>query len=225
MVIFGFGALDRQSVEKTVNNFLRAEKAGFDYGWLPDFAEMISLYPALAVLAWNTKRMKLGSAVTNPFTRHPLVTAGAIAAIDQLSHGRAVLGISSGDGATLHSIGIEMKRPILAVRESVEIIRKALTGEKMSYDGEIFTIREYQLTCLPKNRVPIFIGAKGPMMLSLAGKIADGVSIDVPHHLDVKPAMQKVTESAKNSGRDVKDVMFSVTLPFSVDKNTRIIYY
>jgi 5,10-methylenetetrahydromethanopterin reductase len=219
MVIFGFGALDKQSVEKTVNNFVRAEKVGFDYGWLPDFAEMVSLYPVLAVIARETKQMKLGSAVTNPFTRHPLVTAGAIAAIDQFSRGRAVLGISSGDGAALLSIGIEMTKPVLTVKESVEIIRKALTGEEMSYEGEIFTVKEYQLTCIPEKPVPIFIGAKGPMMLNLAGKVADGVSIDVPHHLDVKPALQRVRNSARSAGRDEKAIMCSVTLPFSVDKD------
>ena len=126
MVLFGFGALDKQSVEKTVNFFLRAEKAGFDYGWLPDFCEMASLYPVLTLIAQKTHRMKLGSAVTNPFTRHPLVTASTIATLDQISKGRAVLGISSGDGAALKSIGIEFKKPVLAVKESIERIREQL---------------------------------------------------------------------------------------------------
>ena len=219
MVIFGIGAIDKQSAEKTAENFVRAEKAGFEYGWLPDFTDLISLYPVLTMLARETKRMKIGPSVTNPYTRHPLVTAVSIATIDQLSNGRAVLGISSGDRAFLRTMGIEMNKPVLAVKESVEIIRKALAGEEFSYEGEIFKISNSRLASLPKRTVPIFIGAKGPKMLDLAGKIGDGVSIDAPHHLDVKLAAQKVAKSARNSGRNVDDIMFSVTVPFSVGKD------
>jgi 5,10-methylenetetrahydromethanopterin reductase len=146
-----------------------ADDLGYSTLWVLDshllFHEVYTLLGALAV---STKKVRLGTAVTNPLTRHPTVTAAAFATLADLSGGRASLGISIGDSA-LKSMNLETaKMSVLA--ETVALCRSLMAGETVSF-GQGKSARLHHLG----PRVPIYVAATGPKMLALAGRIADGV--------------------------------------------------
>ena len=150
------------------------------------------------------RRIRLGTAVTNPLTRHPTVTAAAFATLAELSGGRASLGISVGDSA-LKSMNLEAaKMSVLA--ETVALCRKLLGGEAVSF-GEGKTAQLHHLG----PSVPIYVAATGPKMLELAGRIADGVILmnGIAPEL-IREAVRIVREGERAAGRKEGSVKIAV---------------
>ena len=216
MIKFGFLTVARWPLEETVNHYMLAEKIGFDYVWVADYASCRGLYPILTMTALKTQKIKFGPCVTNPFTRHPAITATSIATLNEFSGGRVVLGIGAGDETFLRSLGIARKVPVTSVREAVAVIRKIISGEKVTYIGKVFKISDFSLFYKPKHIVPIYIGARGKRMLRLAGEIGDGVLLDLSHPLEVKIALDEVREGAKGVGRKIEDLDTATCAVFSV---------
>lgn len=173
---FGFLTVPRWHLEETVSHYVLAEEKGFDYVWVADYANTRGLYSVLTLTALRTKRIKFGPCVTNPFTRHPAITATSIATVNEFSGGRAVLGIGAGDEGLLSSFGITRKTPVTSVREAVAVIRKIMGGEKVFYDGKAFKVSDFSLFYKPERVVPIYVGARGKLMLQLAGRSETGSS-------------------------------------------------
>ncbi len=190
-----------------------AEDNGFGYVWITDHYNNRNAFVMLSTIAKATQRVRMGTGVTNPFHVNPAVIASAIATINELSGGRAVLGIGAGDKFTLEKIGVERSKPLKAVREAVEIIRKLLSGESVEFEGEVFKFIGAKLTFSSGN-VPIYIGAQGPKMLRLASEIGDGVIINASHPKDVRIAIENLKPK---DGFDV-----AVCSAFSVDRNREV---
>ena len=216
MVKFGFLTIPRWPLEETISHYRLAEEKGFDYVWVADYANSRSLYPVLTMTALNTKRIKFGPCVTNPFTRHPAITATSIATLNELSGGRVVLGIGAGDETILKSLGITRKIMITTMRETVAVIRKIMGGEKVVYTGKTLQISDFSLFYKPKRVAPVYIGARGRGMLQLAGEIGDGVLMDLSHPVEVKIALDEVRKGAKKTGRKVDDMDLATSAIFSV---------
>ena len=155
----------------------RAEEGGFD---------VISVYqdlffqPAIAPLlhiAAATERVRLGPAALNPYTLHPVEIAGQIAALDAASGGRAYLGLVQ--GSWLEQLGIEPRKPLTAVRETIEIVRRLLAGDRSGFAGELFTLAAGAgLNYEPvRPDVPLMIGTWKPRLAALAGEVANEVKI------------------------------------------------
>ncbi len=143
-----------------------AEAVGFDYIGVADSQSLFrELFVSLAVAATETERVQLGPSVTNPLTRHPAVTASAIASLQELSGGRAFLGIGTGDSAILN-LGLRPAR-LGALREYVNAVRTLLSGESVEYLGRTGHVRWSQ------RPAPIMMSAEGPRTLRMAGEIAD----------------------------------------------------
>ncbi len=157
-----------------------SEKSGFDYVWLTEHYNNRNPYPLLANVALKTSKAKIGVGVTNPYTMHPALIASAIMTIDEISDGRAVLGISAGDKTTLESIGVMRDKPLKFVREGVEVIRAIMRGER--YEGEIFRFSGFTNF---SREVPIFVGAQGEKMVKLALEVGDGILLNVSKPEDV----------------------------------------
>jgi 5,10-methylenetetrahydromethanopterin reductase len=151
------------------------EALGYDDIWVPDERLLRNVYLSLAAAGAATERVRLGPAVTNPYTRHPALTAAAIATLDECCAGRASLALAPGGG--LGAYGIERRHPVGVLREAVEIIRALTAGETLTYPGRYFTINGAHLDFPPLRQVPIYLAARGPRILQLAGEIADGVII------------------------------------------------
>jgi 5,10-methylenetetrahydromethanopterin reductase len=154
-----------------------AEEAGFDV--LSVYHDLL-YQPAIAPLllvARETERIRLGPAALNPFTLHPAEIAGQIAALDLVSSGRAYLGLVR--GAWLDRLGLAERRPLTALREAVEIVRRLLAGDRSGFVGERFSLAagaglEYEPH---RRRVPLLIGTWAPRTAAFAAEVADELKI------------------------------------------------
>lgn len=148
--------------------------------------DVVSVYndllfqPALGPLLWmapHLKRARLGPAVVNPYTVHPLEIAGQAALVDLATNGRAYLGL--GRGAWLDALGLETRRPVETLREAVLLVRHLLARRSEPFDGAIFSlVADATLRYEPvRADVPIMLGTWGPRTAEVAGEVADEIKI------------------------------------------------
>ena len=109
-----------------------AEASGYDTLWVADERFYREVYSTLAVLAQHTSRVRLGTCVTDPFARHPALTAMAIATLDEISNKRAILGVGAGISG-FAELGVVRKKPAIAIREMIEVVRALLKGEPVDF--------------------------------------------------------------------------------------------
>ena len=194
-------------VARTVEWARIAEATGHDYVWLWDSHVLWQdVYPIFALIATRTSRVRIGPCVTNPATRHPTVTASAIATLNELSGGRMDVGLGRGDSA-LRVIG---GRPVSLerLREACLLVRDLAGGRSAQVDG-----REVRLNWSSGHRVPIWIAGYGPRVLRLAGEVADGVILQVADP-DLLPwFLHHVREAAARAGRAPNEVQVQVAAP------------
>lgn len=196
------------------------EKAGIGYIWVADEVPSVPYrdpFVTMTALALKTKKVKLGTNITNPYTRHPSHIAAAMLSIDEISNGRAVIGLGPGGSLALQPLGYKMwDRPVLAVREAVKVLRKLLDGEVVDYDGPFMKANRIQM--FRKSPIPIYIAARGEMMLNLAGQVADGVLPTSP--IKLLPSHVKIIKEAANKAkRDPAKIDIANTVPFSISKD------
>jgi 5,10-methylenetetrahydromethanopterin reductase len=212
--VFGIEFVPDEPVYKIGYMAKLAEDHGFQNIWITDHYNNRDVWTTLAVLSMMTNRIRLGTGVTNPYTRNAAITASSIASINELSGGRAVLGIGPGDRATFEKMGIEWDKPLTRVREAVLAIRAFLAKEQVSQAG----FRGAQMA-FSAGSIPIYIGAQGPKMLELAGAIADGVLINASHPEDFKFAVPVIRHGAEKAGRRPEEVDICAYASFSADKD------
>jgi 5,10-methylenetetrahydromethanopterin reductase len=152
------------------------EEGGLESFWVADQRWMRDVYVSLTYLAARTERLLLGTRVTDPYVRHPGLTAAAIASLDEASGGRAVMGIGAG-GSGFAQMGLERPKPAVAVREAIEICRRLWAGEEFELDGRILSWRGGRLEFECRPDIPVVIAARGPRLLELAGEVADGAIV------------------------------------------------
>jgi 5,10-methylenetetrahydromethanopterin reductase len=165
------------------------------------------------VLAQNTTRVKLGTCVTDPFARHPALTAMAIATLDEISNQRAILGIGAGiSGFT--ELGIVRKKPAAAIREMIEVVRALLKGESVDFHGDVVTCNNGKLSFKPvRAEIPIFVASNGPLGQRVTGGYADGGLMEGCGNVEeVKAFRANLTEGAKKKGRDPSKVKLLLRL-------------
>ncbi|MGD2072773.1 MAG: 5,10-methylenetetrahydromethanopterin reductase [Candidatus Thorarchaeota archaeon] len=195
-----------------------AEDAGFHHVWITDHYNNRNVYSTMTDIAYNTNKILIGSAVTNPYVCNPVWTSTAIFTIDEISGGRAVFGIGAGDKMTLNAIGIKWERPLTAVRESVEIFKQLNETKKCSYHGKFFDVPKAKIKKKPSRAVPVYIGAQGPKMLKLSAALADGVLVNASHPRDFGPAVTALKDGAKEAGRTISDIDVAAYTSFSIHK-------
>lgn len=164
-------------VGELVETIIAADRIGLDFCLLADESVLADPYPILGAAARHTSHVRLGP-VTNGYTRHPAVTATAVATLDEMSAGRALVTLVAGGSMALAPLGIERRAPVDIVRETVDAMRRLWAGEPVTWAGEWFELDQASLGP-PARKVPIWIAARGRLMLELAGQVADGVIVDV----------------------------------------------
>jgi len=197
------------------------ERLGFEQIWVCDHYHNRYVYPVLTQLALETRRVKLGPGVTNPYLVHPTVTAAAVATLNEISHGRTLLGISAGDPYFLGTVGIEQRKPVTAVREATHLVRELLTGNRVSFTGELFSCRGAGLRFKPADKIPIYIGGRRRRMLELAGEVADGALINASHPGDIRECIRYIKRGVRASGRKPEAFDFVAYLAVSVGGGAR----
>ena len=207
---FHVGLLPNRPAAETVALVEEAERLGFAGAWVADSQSIMrDAWAVLAAAAGRTSRILLATGVTNPVTRHAAVLAGSIATLDELSGGRAVLGIGVGESA-VRTLGL---RPATLARleETTAAIRALLAGEEAVVEGRASRI------AWPARPVPIWFASSGPRSLRLAGRVADGVLFQVgAHPALVRWALARIDEGAREAGRDPRSVRRLVRLACSV---------
>jgi len=193
---FGLNRFDARSVDAFAADVRRAETLGWDAAFQPDSQlRRRDTYVLLAAAARATERITLGPLLANPMNRHPTVTAGSIATIDELAPGRVVIGWGVGDTA-VRLAGLRPAR-VKELEASTRLMRGLL-------DGESVDVGAARPALLPHHRpVPIWIAAGGPRTLRMAGGVADGVFIRVgTHAANIATAIDAIRAGAKDAGRE-----------------------
>lgn len=191
---FGVGIVPHDLKETAVSAKL-AEDQGFDYVGIPDSQSLWrELYLSLSVVANATSNVRIGPTVSNVLTRHPAVAASAIATLNEISGGRAFLGIGSGDSAVLN-LGLRPAR-LAEMEEYIRALRAILSGESHDYKGRSIHVQ------WSKEPVPIVMSAEGPKTLALAGALADAVIIHSGLTKDVlEDTIARIREGERAAGR------------------------
>ena len=174
---------------------------GFDDLWLTDSSlHSRNSYAYLTLAAMRSPRLRLGTAVTNPLTRHPAITAASAATIDEISGGRMVLGIGAGDRPLL-ALGMK-PASVDSLRASIGAIRALWAGEHVDIEDAAFTLRDAHLRFPARPDIPVYISASGPRTLELAGEIADGVILLVGLFPEALAwALEHIDRGAAKAGR------------------------
>jgi 5,10-methylenetetrahydromethanopterin reductase len=185
-----------------------AEEVGVDRLGISDVIFYPDTYELQALCALVTKRVKIGSLVTNPYTRHPVVIAAAASTLDDLSEGRAFVGI--GAGAGIGKLGIIRAPPAPTIREAVRIIRELLAGRVVRYQGNTYQLscKDTRLEFPPQHSVPILIGTRSPRIAKLAGEVADVIVIGARYISDqqVTNYLRWISEGAARARRDIDSI-------------------
>jgi 5,10-methylenetetrahydromethanopterin reductase len=210
-------------IAQMVERVKLAESSNFDKVWLADERFYREVYACLAVFAANTRRVELGPCVTDPFARHPALTAMAIATLDEISGGRAVLGIGAGISG-FAELGIERKKPPRAMREAIEVIRSLLRGEEVDFHGEVIHFNKGHLSFKPgRAEIPIYVASNGPLGQRMAGALADALIMEACGSVEEAGALRaEVKRGAEKAGRDPRHVKLITRLNACVIPDGRV---
>jgi alkanesulfonate monooxygenase SsuD/methylene tetrahydromethanopterin reductase-like flavin-dependent oxidoreductase (luciferase family) len=182
----------------------RAEAAGWRTAWFPEITFGDSFGTATAA-ALRTEQLGIGTGVVGVWSRSPVTMALQAATLHQLSGGRLALGLGvQARGYVEGWHDRDYRRPVAAMRDFVTILRSIFAGELTSYDGEVFSVRNFHLDMeLPDAPLKIYVAANGPHMTELAGEIADGTvgwfqSLEYVRDVTL-PALRRGAERARRS--------------------------
>lgn len=199
-----------------------AEQKGFEAVWQAESRLVRDAIVPMAAYAAVTERIKVGSGVINNWTRNIGLLASTFLTLDDLAPNRVICGIGAWWDPLARNVGIERRKPLSAMRETVELLRRLLNMEHVTFEGEFHSVHEIELDVVhgrrePRN-VPIMIGATGMKMMELAGEIADGVVLNycVPPSYNDR-AMEHLEIGAKRAGKSLDEVDRPQLVVCSVD--------
>jgi alkanesulfonate monooxygenase SsuD/methylene tetrahydromethanopterin reductase-like flavin-dependent oxidoreductase (luciferase family) len=181
----------------------RAEGAGFGAFWKGESNSTDPLV-LLSAAASRTKTIGLGTAIYHIYGRSPVTLGIQAATLQDLSGGRLLLGLGVANKNIAGWHGGVFDRPLRRAREYIEIVRRVAAGERVEYEGEIYrTGKRFQLSWKPRHPTfPVYLAGLGPQMTRLAGRIADGVFINMATPAKIREIAERVREGAKEAGRD-----------------------
>ena len=199
----------------------RADERGFRSAWFPEITFADSFGPATAT-ALRTNRILLGTGIVGVWSRSAVTMALQAATLHQLSGERLLLGLgvqARGYVAAWHAQ--QYRKPVTAMREFVTILQGILSGERVTFEGDVFSVKNFQLQMEPPVRPPrIYIAANGPKMIQLAGELADGMLgyfHSVQYVRDV--VMPNLHEGAQRVGRDTSEIDITVGFPSVITRD------
>ncbi|HEY2218411.1 MAG TPA: TIGR03842 family LLM class F420-dependent oxidoreductase [Gaiellaceae bacterium] len=196
-ITFGVTVLPDPPYTRFLELIELAEQHGFDYGWTYDshylWQESV---PLLTLAADRTSRIKLGHFVTNPGTREPTVLASAYATLHDISDGRMVMGIGRGDSAR-RTIGLQPVK-MAEFEQACRMIKDLMNGRPVEWNGKELKL-EWARTEPP---IPLYVAGYGPKALAVAGRVSDGVIIQLADPVIIEWIMATARDAAEAAGRD-----------------------
>jgi 5,10-methylenetetrahydromethanopterin reductase len=198
-----------------------AEKYGFDSLWIADGAYERDFNVAMTVVSYATRSIGVAIGVTNPYTRHPVKTACAIASINELLNGRAILGVGAGSRDMLQSLGKDWVKPVKTCEEAIKVIRAIISGESVDFKGETVTTNRVRIQIPKKSDIPIIVGCRRPLMLQMAGRVADGILLDNAPINYMREAVEYVEKGASSANRKIRNFEFGDLVVSSISEDRR----
>jgi 5,10-methylenetetrahydromethanopterin reductase len=199
-----------------------AEQKGFEAVWQAESRLVRDAIVPMAAYAAVTERLKVGSGVINNWTRNIGLLAATFLTLDDLAPGRVICGIGAWWDPLARNVGIERRKPLTAMRETVEVLRRLLNMERVTFHGEFHHVDGIELDVVHGRReprqVPIMIGATGDLMMEMTGEIADGAVLNycVPPEYNDK-ALELLDKGARKVGKTLDDIDRPQLIVCSVD--------
>jgi len=196
-----------------------ADEAGLESVWIPE-AWGRDAFLALAAIANATQHVKLATGIINVYSRSPAAIAMSAATLDEVSNGRAILGLgTSGSLVVERWHGLHFAQPFTRLRETITIVRQILSGNLVNLQGKVFQVSDFRLAVHPPtHRVPIYLAALGPKMLGLAGEIADGALVYLHPLSKIPDAIDEIRKGAERANRPSESVDVAAFLPTFVSE-------
>lgn len=199
-----------------------AEQRGFEAVWQAESRLVRDAIVPMAAYAAVTERMKVGSGVINNWTRNIGLLAATFLTLDDLAPGRIICGIGAWWDPLARNVGINRRKPLTAMRETVEVLRRLLNMERVTFHGEFHHVDGIELDVVHGRREPravqIMIGATGDKMMEMTGEIADGAVLNYcvpPEYND--NALEMLEQGARQAGRTLDDIDRPQLVVCSVD--------
>ncbi|MCX7838473.1 MAG: LLM class flavin-dependent oxidoreductase, partial [Anaerolineae bacterium] len=215
---------DKHEIREGMEYVKYAEARGFEAVWQAESRLVRDAIVPMAAFAAVTSKIKVGSGVINNWTRNIGLLAATFLTLDDLAPNRIICGIGAWWDPLAKNVGIERRKPLLAMRETVTVLRDLLAMKRVTFHGEFHHVEGIELDVVhgrrePRN-VPIYIGATGDAMMELAGEIADGVVLNycVPPEYNLN-ALKHLEIGAKKAGRKLDDIDRPQLVVCSVDRD------
>ena len=171
----------------------------------------------LAAIAAVTSRIQIGSAVYHILGRTPATLALQAVGLEELSGGRFLLGIGASNPTIARWHGVPFDHPLSRTSEYIEIVQRAMRGEKVNFDGKYYSCSAFRMPFKPSGRrIPVYLAAFGPQMCRLAGKITDGVLVNMANPAEVRRIIAEARQGAQDAGKDPAALEFIVKVRCSV---------
>jgi len=202
---------DKHPVRDGMTYVRYAEERGFEAVWQAESRLVREATIPLAAFAAVTERIKVGTGVINLWTRNVGLMAATFVTLDDLAPGRVLLGIGAWWEPLASKVGVDRRKPLQAMREMVEVVRRLIRMERVTFHGEFVNVTDIEIDIVHGNRlprdIPIYIGATGMKMMELAGEIAAGVLLNylVGPKYNAE-AMVALAAGAARSDRRVEDI-------------------
>ncbi len=202
---FGLTLAPVEPLSQLVKYAQLAEDVGFENIWLspvgPWFKDTIIYLTAIAA---QTKKIGLGLMATTPFERHPGTLAAEMLTLNEISSGRARLGVAIGVFQKLKQLGVETKLRFTAMKETIEVVKKLSTGESVTYQGKFVQLNGLRFPWAKS--FPVYVAGSSHRSLQLAGEIADGAIVAHFPPSYAKWANGEMCSAAEKNGRERKEV-------------------
>ncbi|MEW6059793.1 MAG: LLM class flavin-dependent oxidoreductase [Actinomycetota bacterium] len=202
---------DKHPIREGMEYVHYAEDRGFEAVWQAESRLVREATVPMAAFAATTSRIKVGSGVVNNWTRNVGLLAATFVTLDDLAPGRVMLGIGAWWEPLASKVGVDRRRPLTAMRETVDVVRRLIAMERVTFQGEFVNVTDIEIDIVhgdrsPRN-VPIYIGATGMQMMEVAGEIGDGVLLNYlvgPKYN--RRALEHLAAGAARAERRVEDI-------------------
>lgn len=205
---FGIGLMGEHPPDRMRRLCPLIEASGFDQIWVADERFYRDVFVNMTLAVGLTRKVKVGSMVTDPFVRHPALTAAAAASVDEVSGGRCIIGMGAGISG-FHEMGIQRVRPARSIKEAIQLIHRLTSGEKaVVFEGQSVQFRGGHLNFQPLRRAQVYVAGRGPKVLEVAGEVADGVVIaSYASQRGIEWGLDHAARGARRGGRRLEDIV------------------
>lgn len=215
---FSLELLPNEPIKNIIELIKIAENIGFENVWITDHYNNRDVFEVLALSAYETSTINMGTGVSNPYVRNPVTIAAATATLNEISDGRAIVGVGPGDKATMKTLNLSWDKPVKTVKEAIISIRTLLDNQELEYGAYLSGIQKIE------NKIPIYMAAQGPMMLKTSGEVADGCLINASNPKDFEIAVPLIKEGINKANKSIDDYHFAAYTACSVDNDVKVAY-